>query len=271
MGWYQRRVHGGTRFVNMVQCHFLRGFVNMQVGGILAVCVLAMAASARPDGIRIPEGLADAVGPETELTAVHSAPDELEFMKMFGMEKYLIFKISGSGRSRYIETESKGDDRSTLDDFVGKLPDKQCRFAVVDIRTKGRGGKYSSTRKLVLINVMPKDAPVREKMIYASFKEKFMKDVLDAKFIEEYLATCSDSNACFTGQNGLIADAMGFRCDALGCDSDRGDGLGCRLRPGADRNSCEYESSVERTMMDKCGGYVCEPGEEHTADWEGCC
>ena len=137
------------------------------------------------------QGRADAVVPETELTAVHSAPDELEFMKMFSREKYLIFKISGSGRSRYIETESKGDDRSTLDDFVSKLPDKQCRFAVVNMPTDG----YQITN-LVFINVRPDDAPIRDKMIYASFKERFKNDVLDnyVRRGQEYLAQCSDSN-----------------------------------------------------------------------------
>jgi len=240
---------GRTRFVNMVQCHFLRGFVNMQVGGILAVCVLAMAASARPHGIRIPEGLADAVVPETELTGIGPLAAEIAAMQSgstldSNRPKFLIFKISDSRRS--FEFESRGDCCATLDEFVSKLPDKQCRFAVVNMPTDG----YQITN-LVFINVRPDDAPIRDKMIYASFKERFKNDVLDnyVRRGQEYLAQCSDSNACFTGQRVQRSTGPVFTW--------------------ASPPICDSGSNRERTMFDKCGGYVCEPGE--VPDWEGCC
>jgi len=206
----------------------------MQVGGILAVCVLAMAASARPHGIRIPEGLADAVVPETELTGITGqlvngyAMAEFEAMKIRGKWKYLIFKISDSG-TRSIEIDSTGGRCATIDEFVSDLPDKQCRFAVVN---------YSADpiiTNLVFIAVVPDDARIRDKMLYASFKQRFRRELIDVG--GDYLAQCSDSNACFPWVLPWL----------------------------------EPCSNRERTMMDKCGGYVCEPGEEHTADWEGCC
>lgn len=81
--------------------------------------------------------------------------------------KYFIYKI-GKDKSK-IEIEKKGGLDKGYDDFVGDLPENDCRYGLIDMDFETDDGRPTS--KLVFISWNPDTASVRPKMLYSGSKE----------------------------------------------------------------------------------------------------
>ncbi|KAL7516447.1 hypothetical protein ACHAWX_001463 [Stephanocyclus meneghinianus] len=80
--------------------------------------------------------------------------------------RYFIYQIKDK---KTIVIEKQGDRNKTYDDFVGELPENDCRYGLIDIEFETDDGRPTS--KLVFISWNPDTASVRPKMLYSGSKE----------------------------------------------------------------------------------------------------
>ena len=108
---------------------------------------------------------------------------EFEQMKIRSAYKFLIFKITDD--KKFIEIEHKGEKGASFADFSSKLPDDECRYAVLDVEITTSSG--ATTNKLIFIAWSDDNASVKPKMLYASSKDALKKGLSGIN--EEYQAT----------------------------------------------------------------------------------
>nr|XP_017247511.1 PREDICTED: actin-depolymerizing factor-like isoform X2 [Daucus carota subsp. sativus] len=85
--------------------------------------------------------------------------------------RYIIFKIE----DQEVVVEKLGSPNDSYDDFQGSLPADECRYAVFDY-------DYTSTEnvpksKIFFIAWSPDTSRVRNKMVYASSKDRFKREL----------------------------------------------------------------------------------------------
>jgi cofilin len=96
---------------------------------------------------------------------------ELQRKKAF---RFIVFKIEGS----QIVVEKYGGPEATYEDFVGALPEADCRYGVYDFDFTSEDGDISCQKsKIFFIAWSPDNSRVRAKMIYASSKETFKREL----------------------------------------------------------------------------------------------
>ena len=95
----------------------------------------------------------------------------------------MIFKISDD--KKFIEIEHKGEKGASFDDFCSKLPDGDCRYAVLDVEIDTKSG--ATANKLIFIAWSDDNASIMPKMLYASSKDALKKSLNGVQ--EEYQAT----------------------------------------------------------------------------------
>lgn len=81
--------------------------------------------------------------------------------------KFIIFKINDG------KTEIVVDETSTAheyDDFLEKLPENECRYAVYDFEYELASGEGKRS-KIVFFAWTPDNSPIRSKMLYASSRD----------------------------------------------------------------------------------------------------
>ena len=61
--------------------------------------------------------------------------------------QYMIFKISDD--KKFIEIEHKGEKGASFEEFTSKLPDGDCRYAVLDVEIETKSG--ASANKLIFV------------------------------------------------------------------------------------------------------------------------
>jgi cofilin len=108
---------------------------------------------------------------------------EFEQMKIRNTYKYMIFKISDD--KKHIEIEHKGEKGASFEDFTSKLPDGDCRYAVLDVEIDTKSG--AKANKLIFVAWSDDNASVKPKMLYASSKDALKKSLTGIN--EEYQAT----------------------------------------------------------------------------------
>ena len=108
---------------------------------------------------------------------------EFEAMKIRSAYKYLIFKITDD--KKWIEIEEKGETGASFEDFKSKLPDNDCRYAVLDVEIETKSGVTAN--KLLFIAWSDDNATTRPKMLYASSKDAIKKALVGIN--DEYQAT----------------------------------------------------------------------------------
>ena len=119
-------------------------------------------------------------------SGVQCAPDcvkEFGEMKIRSAYQYIIFKITDDKKS--IVIEEKGETGASFEDFTSKLPDGDCRYAVLDVEINTKSG--ATTNKLIFIAWSDDNASVKPKMLYASSKDALKKALTGIN--EEYQAT----------------------------------------------------------------------------------
>lgn len=82
-----------------------------------------------------------------------------------GKYRYLIFTLNDSQREIVVANTSVSNDYGT---FLGDLPESKCRWAVYHFKYEKDGGTRSKT---VFYTWSPDDAPIKEKMVFATSKD----------------------------------------------------------------------------------------------------
>merc|ERR1711988_1071890 len=104
-------------------------------------------------------------------------------MKIRKKYQYMVFKISDDKKN--IVTECTGEPGASFDEFKSKLPDNECRYAVLDVEIETKSG--TTTNKLIFVAWSDDDASVKPKMLYASSKDALKKALTGIN--EEFQAT----------------------------------------------------------------------------------
>ncbi|KAK6155699.1 hypothetical protein DH2020_009947 [Rehmannia glutinosa] len=98
---------------------------------------------------------------------------KLKFLELKSKRNYrfIIFKIEG----QHVVVEKLGEPEQTYDDFAASLPSDECRYAVFDfdfITTE-----KCQKSKIFFIAWSPDTSMVRMKMVYASSKDRFKREL----------------------------------------------------------------------------------------------
>ena len=88
--------------------------------------------------------------------------------------QYLIFRITDD--KKFIEVEAKGDKTEDFKAFCSKLPDGDCRYAVLDVEINTKAG--ATANKLIFVAWSDDNASIKPKMLYASSKQA-LRNALD--------------------------------------------------------------------------------------------
>ncbi|KAG0041785.1 cofilin, partial [Gryganskiella cystojenkinii] len=83
--------------------------------------------------------------------------------------KYIVYRLSDDQKSIVVDTTAESSD---YDDFVGKLPKEDCRWAVYDFDYSTSEGERS---KIVFISWSPENAKIKAKMTYSASKDALRK------------------------------------------------------------------------------------------------
>ena len=92
-------------------------------------------------------------------------------MKIRSAYSFIIFKITDDKKN--IVIEEKGAKGSSFADFCSKLPDGDCRYAVLDVEINTKSG--ATTNKLIFVAWSDDNASIKPKMLYASSKDALKK------------------------------------------------------------------------------------------------
>lgn len=96
---------------------------------------------------------------------------ELQRKKTF---RFIVFKIDGN----QIVVEKYGGPEATYDDFTAALPEADCRYGVYDFEYTAADGDIECQKsKIFFIAWSPDTSRVRAKMVYASSKDKFKREL----------------------------------------------------------------------------------------------
>ena len=63
------------------------------------------------------------------------------------LPQYIVFKITAD--KKFIEIEEKGDKGASFESFMSKLPDGDCRYAVLDVEINTKSGAVAN--KLIFV------------------------------------------------------------------------------------------------------------------------
>ncbi|KAL6566568.1 Actin-depolymerizing factor 4 [Orobanche minor] len=100
---------------------------------------------------------------------------KLKFMdlKAKRLHRFIVFKIEE--KQKQVVVEKLGEPALTHDDFTANLPADECRYAVFDFDFVTHENVQKS--RIFFIAWSPDTAKVRSKMIYASSKDRFKREL----------------------------------------------------------------------------------------------
>ncbi|KAE8717503.1 Actin-depolymerizing factor 7 [Hibiscus syriacus] len=93
--------------------------------------------------------------------------------------RYIVFKIEDA--TQQVVVEKLGEPNHKYEDLIASLPANECRYAVFDLDFTTEENCQKS--KIIFIAWSPDSSRVRNKMVYASSKDRFRKE-LDGVQIE---------------------------------------------------------------------------------------
>ncbi|KAK6925804.1 Actin-depolymerizing factor homology domain [Dillenia turbinata] len=98
---------------------------------------------------------------------------KLKFLELKAKRSYrfLIFKIE----NQQVMVEKVGSPEESYDDFTASLPPDECRYAVYDFDFTTNENCQKS--KIFFIAWSPNTSKVRSKMVYASSKDRFKREL----------------------------------------------------------------------------------------------
>nr|AEJ88268.1 putative actin-depolymerizing factor [Wolffia arrhiza] len=87
--------------------------------------------------------------------------------------RFIVFKIDE--KQKQVIVEKIGEPALTYEDFAASLPDNECRYAIYDFDFVTSENCQKS--KIFFIAWSPDTARVRSKMLYASSKDRFKREL----------------------------------------------------------------------------------------------
>ncbi|XP_010317604.1 actin-depolymerizing factor 12 [Solanum lycopersicum] len=98
---------------------------------------------------------------------------KLKFLELKAKRNYrfIIFKIDG----QEVVVEKLGSPEESYDNFTNSLPPDECRYAVFDFDFTTNENIQKS--KIFFIAWSPESSTVRMKMVYASSKDRFKREL----------------------------------------------------------------------------------------------
>ncbi|KAI3833934.1 hypothetical protein MKW98_007589 [Papaver atlanticum] len=89
--------------------------------------------------------------------------------------RFVVYKIEEKDKQKQIIVEKLGEPAESYEDFTSNLPADECRYAIYDFDFVTAENCQKS--KIFFIHWSPDTARVRTKMIYASSKERFKREL----------------------------------------------------------------------------------------------
>jgi len=90
-------------------------------------------------------------------------------LKLKKQLKYIIYALNDTKTEIIVHRTSPSSD---YEEFIGDLPENECRWAVYDLEYDSGEGKRN---KLLFYSWSPDTAKIKEKMVYASSKDALRK------------------------------------------------------------------------------------------------
>lgn len=121
-------------------------------------------------------------GPQTSMSGIAVSDDAINlfyYMKAKSAYRWAMWGVNSNG-SEIVIVDVGGKD-SNYQEFVEKLPENDCRFAVYDYQVTNSEGRVF--QKLVFLSWSPDTASIRTKMMYASSKD-FLKSHMEGLAVE---------------------------------------------------------------------------------------
>ncbi|KAL3498823.1 hypothetical protein ACH5RR_041555 [Cinchona calisaya] len=87
--------------------------------------------------------------------------------------RYIVFKIEENNQQ--VKIEKLGRPNESYDDFTASLPTNECRYAVYDFDFTT--AENCQKGKIFFIAWSPESSRVRSKMLYASSKDRFKREL----------------------------------------------------------------------------------------------
>ncbi|CAN6852865.1 unnamed protein product [Brassica oleracea] len=87
--------------------------------------------------------------------------------------RYIVFKIDE--KAQEVQIEKLGNPEETYDDFANSIPENECRYAIYDFDFTTEDNCQKS--KIYFIAWSPDTSRVRSKMLYASSKDRFKREM----------------------------------------------------------------------------------------------
>ncbi|XP_021653078.1 actin-depolymerizing factor 10 [Hevea brasiliensis] len=87
--------------------------------------------------------------------------------------RFIVFKIDE--KNQQVMLEKLGSPQASYDDFTNSLPPNECRYAVFDFDFTTNENCQKS--KIFFIAWSPDTSKVRSKMLYASSKDRFKREL----------------------------------------------------------------------------------------------
>ncbi|KAG4983678.1 hypothetical protein AAZX31_10G170500 [Glycine max] len=104
--------------------------------------------------------------------AEHSVSTFLELQRK-KVHRYVIFKIDE--KKKEVVVEKTGGPAESYDDFTASLPENDCRYAIFDFDFVTSENCQKS--KIFFIAWSPSVARIRPKMLYATSKDRFRREL----------------------------------------------------------------------------------------------
>ncbi|KAL2892231.1 Actin-depolymerizing factor 10 [Bienertia sinuspersici] len=100
---------------------------------------------------------------------------KLKFMELKTKRnhRFIVFKIEE--KMQQVMIEKIGSPNETYEDFTSSLPDNECRYAVYDYDFTTNENCQKS--KIFFFSWSPDTSRVRSKMLYASSKDRFKREL----------------------------------------------------------------------------------------------
>ncbi|CAN6861053.1 unnamed protein product [Brassica oleracea var. botrytis] len=129
--------------------------------------------------------------------------------------RYIVFKIDE--KAQEVQIEKLGNPEETYDDFENSIPENECRYAIYDFDFTTEDNCQKS--KIYFIAWSPDTSRVRSKMLYASSKDRFKREMdgiqveLQATDPSEMSLDIIKERALFLSENWTIqVSSQRIRC-----------------------------------------------------------
>ncbi|KAJ8766182.1 hypothetical protein K2173_021699 [Erythroxylum novogranatense] len=99
----------------------------------------------------------------------------MRFLELKAKRSYRFIVFKFEEKIQQVTVEKLGEPQRSYNDFTASLPDNECRYGVYDFDFTTTENVHKS--KIFFISWSPDTSKVRSKMLYASSKERFKREL----------------------------------------------------------------------------------------------